>query len=59
MPERVRLEKTKSKSKSMTLASARWTLFDQPQLLGGEDAATYHELLPGADHRPSTHRPAR
>jgi hypothetical protein len=45
MVKRVRLEKTKSKSKSMTLASARWTLFDQPQLLAGEDAATYHELL--------------
>jgi hypothetical protein len=46
MVERVRLnQKAKSKSKSVTLASARWTFFDQPQLLEGEDAATYHELL--------------
>jgi hypothetical protein len=45
MVKRVRLEKAKSKSNSMTLASARWTLFDQPQLVGDEDAATYHELL--------------
>jgi hypothetical protein len=40
-----RLEKTKSKFKSVTLASARWTLFDQPHLLEGEDAAVYHEFL--------------
>ena len=40
MIERVRLNrKTKSKSKSMTLASAQWRLFDEPQLLEGEDAA--------------------
>jgi hypothetical protein len=45
MPKRAGLEKTKSKFKSMTLASARWRLFDQPQLLEGEDAATYQELL--------------
>jgi hypothetical protein len=45
MPERVRLEKTKSKSKSMTLASARMKLFGDPQLLEGEDAAAYDELL--------------
>jgi hypothetical protein len=45
MRKRVLSEKTKSKSKSMTLASERWTLFDQPQLVGDEDAATYHELL--------------
>jgi hypothetical protein len=46
MIERVRLNrKTKSKSKSMTLASAQWRLFDDPQLLEGEDAAMYHELL--------------
>jgi hypothetical protein len=41
MRKRIRLEKTKS----VTLASARWTLFDQPHLLADEDAATYHELL--------------
>ena len=29
----------------MALASARWTLFDQPHLLDGEDAAVYQELL--------------
>jgi hypothetical protein len=38
--------KTKSKSKSVTSAPARrWTLFGQPQLLEGEDAAAYDELL--------------
>jgi len=47
MRKRVQLEKTKSKSKFITLASARWTLFDQPYLLEGEDAATYEELLGG------------
>jgi hypothetical protein len=45
MPERVRLERTKAKSKSMTLASARMKLFGEPQLLEGEDAAAYDELL--------------
>jgi hypothetical protein len=45
MPERVRLERTKPKSKSMTLASARMKLFGEPQLLEGEDAAAYDELL--------------
>jgi hypothetical protein len=45
MSKRVSLKKSKSKSQSVTLASARWTLFDQPQLVGDEDAATYHELL--------------
>ena len=44
MHTRVRSVKT-SKSKSMALASARWTLFDQPHLLDGEDAAVYQELL--------------
>src|ERR1700730_13498242 len=45
MPERVRMERTKPKSKSMTLASARMKLFGEPQLLEGEDAAAYDELL--------------
>jgi hypothetical protein len=45
MSKRVSLKKSKSKSQSVTLTSARWTLFDQPQLVGDEDAATYHELL--------------
>jgi hypothetical protein len=35
----------KEKSKSVALASAKWTLFEQPYLLEGEDAATYQELL--------------
>jgi hypothetical protein len=37
----------KSKSGSRSMASApspRWTLFGQPQLLEGEDAAAYHQL---------------
>jgi hypothetical protein len=42
MTERVR---RKEKSKSVVLASAKWTLFDQPDLLEGEDAAAYQELL--------------
>jgi hypothetical protein len=42
MIERVR---RKEKSKSVALASAKWTLFDQLYLLEGEDAATYQELL--------------
>jgi hypothetical protein len=45
MSKRVSLKKSKSKSQSVTLTSARWMLFDQPQLVGDEDAATYHELL--------------
>jgi hypothetical protein len=45
MRKRVRLEKTKSKSKSVTLASARIKLFGEPHLLEGEDAAAYDELL--------------
>jgi hypothetical protein len=45
MPERVRLERTKPKSKSMILASARMKLFGVPQLLEGEDADAYDELL--------------
>src|ERR1700736_2408047 len=45
MPERVRMERNKPKSKSMTLAPARMKLFGQPQLLEGEDAAAYDELL--------------
>ena len=45
MPERVRLERTKPKSKSMTLASARMKLFGDPQLLEGEDVEAYDELL--------------
>jgi hypothetical protein len=39
---------SKTSAKSKSLASAleqRWTLFGQPQLLPGEDAATYDELL--------------
>jgi hypothetical protein len=39
------MERTKPKSKSMTLASARMKLFGEPQLLEGEDAAAYDELL--------------
>jgi hypothetical protein len=47
MIERVRLDpKTRSKSKSVTSAPApRLRLFGQPQLLEGEDAAAYDELL--------------
>ena len=45
MPERVRLERTKPKSKSMILASARMKLFGEPQFLEGEDADAYDELL--------------
>jgi hypothetical protein len=38
--------KTRSKSKSMASAlPPRWTLFSQPQLLAGEDAADYDQLL--------------
>jgi hypothetical protein len=46
MVNRVRLEpKTNSKSTSVTSApTRRWTLFGQPQLLEGEEAAAYHEL---------------
>jgi hypothetical protein len=45
--KRVRLGKNaRSKSKSVTSAPApRWTLFGQPGLLDGEDAAAYDELL--------------
>jgi hypothetical protein len=35
----------KSRSKSITLASVRPTLFDQPELLPGEEPAMYQELL--------------
>jgi len=42
--ERVRLNR-KTKSKAITPASARPTLFGKRQLLEGEDAAAYHELL--------------
>jgi hypothetical protein len=38
--------KTRSKSKSVASAlPPRWTLFGQPQLLAGEDAAAYDQLL--------------
>jgi hypothetical protein len=45
--KRVRLDrKAKSKSKSATSAQApRWRLFGQPNILEGEDAADYEELL--------------
>jgi len=45
--KRVRSDrKAKSKSKSMTPAPARrFRLFGQPQILEGEDAAAYDELL--------------
>jgi hypothetical protein len=45
--KRVRLDqKAKSKSKSMTPAPARrFRLFDEPQVLEGEDPAAYNELL--------------
>src|SRR5438094_150251 len=45
--KRVRLDpKAKSRSKSMTSAQApRLRLFGQPQVLEGEDAAAYDELL--------------
>ena len=47
MSKRVRLDKNaRSKSKYVTSAPApRWTLFGQPPLLDGEDAAAYDELL--------------
>jgi hypothetical protein len=45
MLKRVRAKKASSKSKSMTLASAQWSLFDYPQLIPGEDPASYRELL--------------
>jgi hypothetical protein len=46
MSKRVRSDpKKKSKSKSKTSPSARSTPFGQPQLLVGEDAAAYDELL--------------
>src|SRR5262249_15310626 len=37
--------KTTAKSKSMRSAAARVTLFGEPQLLAGEDAAPYDEFL--------------
>ena len=43
MVERVR--RLNPKSKSMTLAPTRLRLFGEPQLLEGEDAAAYDELL--------------
>jgi hypothetical protein len=45
--ERVRFDpKTRSKTKAVTPATTpRWTLFGQPQLLEGEDAAAYDQLL--------------
>ena len=47
MIERRRFDpKTKSKTKAVTpAATPRSTLFGQPQLLEGEDAAAYHQLL--------------
>jgi hypothetical protein len=46
MGKRVRLEpKTESQSKSMTSAPERLSLFGPPQLLEGENAADYHELV--------------
>jgi hypothetical protein len=46
MSKRVRLNsKTRSNSKSMTPTPARLTLFGDPPLLEGEDAAAYAELL--------------
>jgi hypothetical protein len=44
MIKRVRSD-PKTKSKSMISAPARLTLFGEPQLLAGEDAAAYNELL--------------
>jgi hypothetical protein len=44
MVERVRFN-PKTSSKSITPTQARFALFGQPQLLEGEDAATYDELL--------------
>jgi hypothetical protein len=45
MSKRVRVDPKRSKSKSVTSAPApRWTLFGQPLLLDGEDAAAYDEL---------------
>jgi hypothetical protein len=44
MVERVRFN-PKTSSKSITPAQARFALFGQPQLLEGEDAAAYDELL--------------
>jgi hypothetical protein len=46
MIERVQLSrKAKSKSKSVALAPEPFALFGEPQLLEGEDAASYHKLL--------------
>jgi hypothetical protein len=46
MVKRVRVNaKSKSISKSLTLTPGRLTLFGEPQLLEGEDAAAYEELL--------------
>jgi len=46
MSKRVRVDPKRSKSKSVTSAAApRWTLFGQPPLLDGEDAAAYDALL--------------
>jgi hypothetical protein len=46
MSKRVRVEPKRSQSKPATSAPApRWTLFGQPQLLVGEDAAAYDQLL--------------
>jgi hypothetical protein len=44
MVERVRFN-PKTSSKSITPTQARFALFGQPQLLEGEDAAAYEELL--------------
>ena len=40
-----RRQQTSAKSKSMTAVPAQLSLFGQPQLLEGEDAAAYDELL--------------
>jgi hypothetical protein len=45
MIERRRRLKSQSKSQSVALTSARAALFDHPNLLEGEDAAEYQELL--------------
>jgi hypothetical protein len=46
MSKRVRVDPKRSQSKPATSAPApRWTLFGQPQLLVGEDAAAYDQLL--------------
>ena len=44
MVERVRFN-PKTSSKSITPTQARFALFSQPQLLEGEDAAAYEQLL--------------